>query len=106
MNYYALRLEQNDGGYLRSLVTTCQDCIRQLPGYASAMPYVRDLVGLYTDLQVYKHIRPELREQALLEWWEQHRERTPHLQWNEFAAATGSTLGVFMLFLAASDLST
>ncbi|GIO52600.1 hypothetical protein J21TS7_09180 [Paenibacillus cineris] len=103
VNYYALRQEQNDGGYLHGLVTTCQSCIRQLPGYAAAMPFIRDLAGLYTDLQVYKHIKPELREPALLEWWELHRERTPQLQWNEFAAATGSTLGVFMLFLAASN---
>ncbi|OZB96754.1 tetraprenyl-beta-curcumene synthase family protein [Paenibacillus sp. XY044] len=103
VNYYALRQEQNDGGYLHGLVTTCQSCIRQLPGYAAAMPFIRDLAGLYTDLQVYKHIKPELREPALLAWWELHRERTPQLQWNEFAAATGSTLGVFMLFLAASD---
>ncbi|WP_373280686.1 tetraprenyl-beta-curcumene synthase family protein [Paenibacillus pini] len=103
VNYYALREEQDDGGYLHALVTTCQSCIRQLPGYKAAMPYVQDLAGLYTDLQVYKHIKPELREPALLEWWELHRNRTPHLQWNEFAAATGSTLGVFMFFLAATD---
>lgn len=67
------------------------------------MPYVQDLARLYTDLQVYKHIKPELREQALLDWWSLHKDRTPELRWNEFAAATGSTLGVFMLFLAASD---
>ncbi|KAF4325367.1 hypothetical protein G195_000971 [Phytophthora kernoviae 00238/432] len=103
VNYYALREEQDDGGYLRNLVTSCQELTRQLPGYASAKPQIQDLAGLYTDLQVYKHIKPELRETALLEWWSEHRHRTPQFRWNEFAAATGSTLGVFMLFLAASD---
>lgn len=103
VNYYALREEQDDGGYLRNLVTTCQELTRQLPGYASAKRQIQDLAGLYTDLQVYKHIKPELRETALLEWWSEHRHRTPQFRWNEFAAATGSTLGVFMLFLAASD---
>ncbi|CAM2959981.1 tetraprenyl-beta-curcumene synthase family protein [Paenibacillus sediminis] len=103
VNYYALHQEQNDGGYLHALVTTCQTYIRQLPSYPSVLPYIQDLVKLYTDLQVYKHIRPELREPALLKWWTIHKHRTPHLQWNEFAAATGSTLGVFMLFLAASQ---
>lgn len=102
-NYYALREEQQDGGYLHRLVQTCRDNIAELPGYRSAMPFILDLVGLYTDLQVYKHIDPKLRETKLLSWWEQHENRTPELRWNEFAAATGSTLGVFMLFLAAGN---
>lgn len=102
-DYYALREEKDDGGYLHQLVQTCRDNIALLPGYYAAKPYIQDLVGLYTDLQVYKHIKPSLREDALIQWWDQHKERTPHLQWNEFAAATGSTLGVFMLFLAASN---
>ncbi len=103
VNYYALRKEQEDEGYLHSLVSTCQSCLKRLPGYSAVQPYVQDLVGLYVDLQVYKHIKPGLREQALLDWWELHKQRTPELEWNEFAAATGSTLGVFMLFLAATD---
>ncbi|SFI94036.1 tetraprenyl-beta-curcumene synthase [Paenibacillus sp. UNC496MF] len=102
-DYYALRSEREDGGYLHELVRTCQSCVRQLPSYASVQPHVTELVGLYGDLQVHKHIAKELREPALLVWWEAHRHQVPHLQWNEFAAATGSTLGMFMLFLAASD---
>lgn len=101
-NYYALRDEQDDGGYLHRLVGTCQAYIAELRGYSAALPYVVDLVGLYTDLQVYKHIDPLEREAKLLGWWANHEYRAPHLRWNEFAAATGSTLGVFMLFLAAS----
>ena len=102
-DYYALRTEREDGGYLLRLVQKCRDCIGQLSGYEAAKPYIRDLAGLYTDLQVYKHIHPDKREAALLEWWSQHAHRTPHLRWNEFAATTGSTLGVFMLFLVATD---
>lgn len=103
VNYYALRSEQNDGGYLYRLVRKCQEMTALLPGYASAVAEIHDLAVLYTDLQVYKHISPELREDALKEWWAQEGKRAPHLQWNEFAAATGSTLGVFMLFLASCD---
>ncbi|MFD1176768.1 tetraprenyl-beta-curcumene synthase family protein [Paenibacillus puldeungensis] len=102
-NYYALREEQQDGGYLHRLVQACRDNIAELPGYRSAKPFIMDLVGLYTDLQVYKHIDPKLREAKLLSWWEHHENRAPELRWNEFAAATGSTLGVFMLFLAAGN---
>lgn len=102
-DYYALRQERDDGGYLRELVLTCQSCVSQLSSYPLVYESVRELVGLYGDLQVHKHIRHDLRERALLNWWEQHRPQYAHLRWNEFAAATGSTLGVFYLFLAASD---
>lgn len=102
-DYYACRAERDDGGYLRRLVETCQLCVRRLPSYASVQPYVAELVGLYADLQVHKHIRRDERESALLDWWEAHRDKWPELGWNEFAAATGSTLGMFHLFAAAAD---
>ncbi|OPA81518.1 tetraprenyl-beta-curcumene synthase [Paenibacillus selenitireducens] len=101
-NYYQYHPEHEDDGYLHELVSTCQSCIKQLPSYLIVMPFVEELVGLYVDLQVYKHIRHELREPELTAWWEENRNKSPHLYWNEFAAATGSTLGMFMLFAAAS----
>jgi tetraprenyl-beta-curcumene synthase len=102
-DYYALRTEREDGGYLHHLVRTCQRHVAMLQGYAAAKPEVSKLVGLYGDLQVYKHIRKDLREEQLLSWWELHRREYPELRWNEFAAATGSTLGMFTLFAAALD---
>lgn len=102
-DYYAYRNEKDDGGYLNKLVIRCQTCICMLPSYPVIQSHVQELVALYCDLQVYKHIRHDLRESQLQEWWELNREQYPHLQWNEFAAATGSTLGVFMLFLSAAD---
>lgn len=102
-DYYAFRSENDDGGYLHHLVRTCQLHAAQLPSYSSVQQHVTELVALYGDLQVYKHIRKDLRESQLLAWWELHRNNYPNLQWNEFAAATGSTLGMFMLFLAASE---
>ncbi|XEC97694.1 tetraprenyl-beta-curcumene synthase family protein [Paenibacillus tarimensis] len=101
-DYYALRSESEDGGYLSGLVRTCQSCVAMLPAYGNVQRRVSELVGLYCDLQVNKHIRKDLREPRLLDWWESNRHRCPHLLWNEFAAATGSTLGMFMLFLAAT----
>ncbi|MGG1635901.1 tetraprenyl-beta-curcumene synthase family protein [Paenibacillus sp. NRS-1760] len=102
-DYYAFRDEKDDGGYLHHLVRTCQIHVAQLPSYGSVQQHVVELVTLYGDLQVYKHIRKELREEHLFAWWEQHRGNYPNLKWNEFAAASGSTLGMFMLFLAASE---
>jgi tetraprenyl-beta-curcumene synthase len=102
-DYYAFREEREDGGYLAELVKTCQSCVCLLPSYPLVAASVRKLVALYCDLQVYKHIRHDLREKELSDWWSRHEERYPQLSWNEFAAATGSTLGVFMLFLAGSN---
>lgn len=102
-DYYAYRNEKEDEGYLTDLVRTCQSALDKLPSFLVAAPSIRELVSLYCDLQVYKHIRKDLREEALLTWWNQHQVRYPKLRWNEFAAATGSTLGVFMLFASAAN---
>lgn len=102
-DYYAYRNEREDGGYLSRLVKTCQSCILMLPSYGLVASQVSELVSFYCDLQVYKHIHTDLREHELLNWWSQHKAAYPALDWNEFAAASGSTLGMFMLFLAATD---
>jgi len=102
-NYYKHREDCDDGGYLHHLVLTCQQQIAKLPSYPIVQSQVLELIGLYSDLQVYKHICQEAREDKLLEWWKHNGALYPHLMWNEFAAASGSTLAVFLLFLAASD---
>ncbi|WNR47111.1 tetraprenyl-beta-curcumene synthase family protein [Paenibacillus roseipurpureus] len=103
-DYYAYREEKEDNGYLSDLVRQCQASISLMPSYMKVADQVKELVGLYCDLQVYKHIRKELREAQLHQWWHDHHHKYRHIGWNEFAAATGSTLGMFMLFLAACDL--
>ncbi|MGB8955679.1 MAG: tetraprenyl-beta-curcumene synthase family protein [Tumebacillaceae bacterium] len=102
-DYYRYRTEREDGGYLTQLVKNCQDNIARLPGYSAVAPSVRRLVELYADLQVHKHVTPEERVPRLTAWHAEKGADTPDLDWWEFAAATGSTLGVFMLFLAALD---
>jgi tetraprenyl-beta-curcumene synthase len=102
-HYYEHHPQQDDAGYLDALVGTCQQAIGQLPGYGAVAPPARELVGLYCDLQVHKHVRVEDRVPRLTEWFGAHRELGPELEWWEFSAATGSTLGVFALFCAALD---
>lgn len=101
-NYYERREDQDDRGYLHHLVTTCQEMINRLPSYHLVQHDVIELVQLYCDLQVYKHIIKHEREPKLIAWWENHKDKASKLKWNEFAAATGSTLGMFHLFMAAS----
>jgi tetraprenyl-beta-curcumene synthase len=102
-NYYRLRAEREDGGYLHMLVTVCQETTAALPSYRLVQPYILQWVKLYGDLQTYKHVRLEDREPLLLAWWNEYRAQYPELDWWEFAAATGSTLGMFVLFLAALE---
>lgn len=105
-NYYALRDDQHDNGYLHALVNQCRECIKQMPSYNAVRDQLVPLVQLYTELQIYKHIRRDQREPKLLEWWMPYTSAYPDLAWNEFAAATGSTLGMFQLFAAALDEQT
>ena len=101
--YYALRGNPSDGRYLDTLVSTCQEEVRQLRGYASVRPYVEWLVERYCELQVHKHIEPSERTATLIAWSTPYEKTYPDIHWWEFAAASGSTLGMFAMFLAATE---
>ncbi|WP_347549208.1 tetraprenyl-beta-curcumene synthase family protein [Pseudalkalibacillus hwajinpoensis] len=96
-DYYRFREEQNDGGYLLSLVQTCQSVIRELPNKEEVQPALLELCHYYCDLQVHKHVTEEDRVPRLQGWFEQHRQQLPDMTWNEFSACAGSTLGIFCL---------
>ncbi|WP_245835809.1 tetraprenyl-beta-curcumene synthase family protein [Virgibacillus ndiopensis] len=96
-NYYALRKEQNDGGYLVELVKTAQSTLRYLPGFSYIQDYIVSLNALYNDLQVHKHVKVEERIPRLQEWFSIHKGKAAKLEWYEFSAASGSTIGIFCL---------
>lgn len=102
-DYYRYRKEKDDGGYLEGLVHACQEQISKLPSYASIQSKVLELSSLYSDLQVYKHIAHEKREAELLAWWKKYKPLYPQIQWQEFSAVTGSTIGIFALFCLATQ---
>lgn len=94
--YYDLHPNKDDGGYLASLVTASRKALAYLPGYAKVSAECVRLAGLYNDLQEFKHLKPKaVGEAALHEWYEKHR--LPGIDWWEFAASCGSTLGIFAL---------
>jgi len=102
--YYQTYPYQNDGGYIDKMVDECRHNLQQLPSYHLVQADVITLAGLYIELQVKKHIAWESREKILIEWASAQLVDHPGLQWNEYAAATGSTLALFALFgLAARD---
>jgi len=75
--YYRFRREQDDGGYLSALVQTCRDVLGRLPDYHSGAPALRQLAGLYADLQVHKHVRQGEREPRLQKWFAAHKDSLP-----------------------------
>ena len=96
-DYYRLRDEQDDGGYLAALVMTCQEVLAGLPGYLLIAPYLHELADYYCALQVYKHVRREERIPLMQAWFDAKKQALPPMAWYEFAACSGSTLGIFCL---------
>ncbi|SHG86953.1 tetraprenyl-beta-curcumene synthase family protein [Ornithinibacillus halophilus] len=96
-NYYRLRENQEDGGYLLELVSTCQEVMRDLLDYSAVKSRLIQLEEMYTDLQVHKHVVIEDRVPRLTSWYERYKEEVPDLSWYEFSAAAGSTLGIFCI---------
>ncbi len=96
-DYYQYRREKDDGGYLPSLVRTCQDALKNHPSYGRIAPHLHELAGYYRELQVHKHVRAEEVRPRLEAWFADNRGKFPGIQWQEFAAASGSTLGIFCL---------
>ncbi len=99
-DYYLYYPYQDDGGYLTSLVHTCQQSMRILPysRYASVKENISWLAGLYSNLQIYKHLPINEREKKMAAWVKPYESIYPEIGPMEFAAATGSTLGVFCLY--------
>lgn len=93
--YYDAYPHQNDGGYLQRLVQDCRRALREIPGWQPER--VQQFVELYADLQSYKHVERSRGEDLLRSWHRRHMALAPALYWWEFAAAAGSTLGVFSL---------
>jgi len=96
-DYYAYREEKDDGGYLSSLVQTCQDSLKKMPHYDMIAPFTLELSSIYGDLQVHKHVTFDERIPRLQTWFGDHKERWGDLSWYEFSACSGSTLGIFCL---------
>jgi tetraprenyl-beta-curcumene synthase len=96
-DYYRFRDAQDDGGYLASLVKTCQQVLAGLPTYELIAPHLHELAERYCALQVYKHVREEERVPLLKAWFGEHASSVPPMAWYEFAACSGSTLGIFCL---------
>jgi tetraprenyl-beta-curcumene synthase len=106
-DYYAYYPYKNDGGYLKALVEECRRHLVFYPSFSIIQEKAAALVSLYCDLQSLKHLNREIREEKMMRWAEPFLKFYPDLSPWEFGAASGSTLGVFMLAAAScqEDLS-
>lgn len=96
-NYYRYRDDQDDGGYLKELVSTCQRYLSQCRNYSLIKEDLLELCKYYCELQVHKHVHWDERVFRLKNWFSHHQTEYPNLYWYEFSASTGSTLGIFCL---------
>ncbi len=95
-----------DGGYLELLAERVREGVKALPGYHVVSGRVSLLARLYCEMQVIKHAPPGERERGMIAWHRARRGLAPEgdaLRWWEFAAAAGSTLGIFGLLALAAD---
>jgi tetraprenyl-beta-curcumene synthase len=96
-DYYAGYPYQEDGGYLTGLVKTCQGALAVINPNPKILEDMVSLCQLYIQLQSLKHLELKCGEEALAKLYQEHRTTAPNLFWWEFAAACGSTLGIFAL---------
>lgn len=102
-DYYKYYPYKNDGLYLKCLVEECRSQITKLPSYDKISPSLIKYIQLYSNLQTYKHMAKDIREERLISWASQYSSEFPEISCWEFSAATGSTLGMFVLLAAACN---
>lgn len=102
-DHYAHYPLKNDGGYLAALIAACRDEAARLPSFPVVRPHLARLATLYSELQTYKHLDPAMRESKMAAWGRRHLSAYPGVSLWEFAAASGSTLGMFTLCALAAD---
>ncbi|MGJ7912900.1 tetraprenyl-beta-curcumene synthase family protein [Neobacillus sp. LXY-1] len=96
-NYYRLREDQDDNGYLNELSGTCRSLLQELEHYDIIKDYLLELCHYYCDLQIHKHVKLEERVPRLERWFRDYQTGLPEMEWYEFSACSGSTLGIFCL---------
>ncbi len=96
-NYYRLRADQDDDNYLNDLSETCRSVLRDVKNYDGIKDYLLELCQYYCDLQIHKHVTKEERVPRLEKWFQNNQHHLPEMEWYEFSACSGSTLGIFCL---------
>ncbi len=102
-DYYSKYPYKTDRGYLENLVNTCRQEIEKNSSYHLVLPKITTYVQRYSQLQSYKHLSLKIREPRLRDWAIENLDPVTDIHWWEYAAATGSTLGMFLLYAISSE---
>ncbi|MGA2162987.1 MAG: DUF2600 family protein [Solirubrobacteraceae bacterium] len=102
-NYYALRSQADDHGYLQALVTDARDALAQLPSASAITPVAECCAARFAEAQIRAHAIPQLGSTQLQEWATSQAAGTG-LGWLEyFAGATSTVLGLHAMIAAAAN---
>lgn len=93
--YYLYGPPGDDGDYLPSLVRRVREALTRFADYKLLVPYFTEAAALYADTQTFKHLPPEQRKPACIQWHEREGMRFGDLSWWEFGAAAGSQFQVY-----------
>ena len=96
-DYYRFRKDREDGNYLFDLASTCREVLAGCNHYDQIKEDLFELCRYYCDLQVHKHVVPDERVTRLRNWFDENKANIPAMEWYEFSACSGSTLGIFCL---------
>jgi tetraprenyl-beta-curcumene synthase len=96
-DYYRFRKDREDGNYLFDLASTCREVLAGCNHYDQIKEDLFELCRYYCDLQVHKHVVPDERVPRLRNWFDENKANIPAMEWYEFSACSGSTLGIFCL---------
>jgi tetraprenyl-beta-curcumene synthase len=102
-DYYHQHPWHDDGGYLRTLVETCQQGCRNLPSY----PLVRDIVlreaGRAQVLAINPVPDPSCRDAALQRWVANEYPGRPLARWWEISGAASAPLTIHALLALSAE---
>ncbi len=105
VDYYRFRALCDDGGYLRSLVATCQESLSTMPAAAVVLPVARRAATRCGDGQSYTHAAVHEGPRRLAAWAIQ-QDRASGYFWWELAAGAISSVALYALLAAAADPAT
>lgn len=101
LDYYALEISGNDGGYLAGLVDGCRDSLALLPSLTQVAESIRRATNRIIDYQDFNHRRDG--SWLFASWAERETPPGKDLRWWETGAAAGSSLVVFALMAAGAE---
>jgi tetraprenyl-beta-curcumene synthase len=102
-DYYRHHEWHEDGGYLRSLVSTCRECCASLPSYGRVRDLVLDHARRAEVLAINHNLDPAVRGTALRAWSATTFPDSHEASWFELSGAASGGLPIFALLALAAE---